>query len=338
MLETVTTRLTIIGGGPAGYTAAIYAARGGLSPVCIEGYSSGGQVTRSAEIHNFPGFPTGVSGSELADLIRAQATGFGARIVTEDALSVDLSGHPFVVTTSQRRFESEALIVATGSRPRQLGLPAEEELVGRGVCFCAICDGPFFAGQRVAVIGGGDAAVEEALALKEIAASVTLIHRRREFRANATIQAVLADTPEITVRTPYVVTDLLANEAGLTGLSIRDTETGQLDEVGVDGLFITIGHEPASEMFTPWLATDPSGFLLTEPHSTATTVPGVFAAGDVADPRYRQAVTAAASGCEAAIDAERWLNHHRSRPVRTTAVIGSQRTSSPDDQPRSPVT
>lgn len=310
-MQETSARIVIIGGGPAGYSAAIYAARAGLAPVCIEGFSSGGQVTRSAEIHNFPGFPAGVAGADLSDLIRTQAHGFGAQFVSADVQSVDLSGTPFVIDTGDHRYLADSLVIATGASPRQLGLPGEDDLVGRGVCFCAICDGPFFAGQRVAVIGGGDAAVEEALALKEIAASVTLIHRRREFRANASLRAALDRATDLTVLTPHVVTEILHDDLGVTGLRLRNPEDEQLTDLGVDGVFITIGHVPASELFTPWLRADHGGFLVTEPNGTATNVPGVFAAGDVADPRYRQAITAAASGCAAAIDAERWLASRR---------------------------
>jgi thioredoxin-disulfide reductase len=299
-------RIVIIGGGPAGYTAAIYAARSALRPVCIEGYDSGGQIVRSGEVHNFPGYPDGIAGSDLADRMRGQAVGFGAEIVTSEVDFVDLAASPFTVVTAEQTYLADAVIVATGARSRRLGLPSEDEYDGRGVCYCAICDGPLFAGQKVAVVGGGDAAVEEALALSRLADEVTLIHRRRELRANAALRATLAASP-VQVVTPCVVTDVLGNEMGVTGVRVRDVSDGAVRDVDVEGLFVAIGHEPASGMFETWLKLDSHGFLWTESGTTATSVPGVFAAGDVADPRYRQAITAAASGCAAAIDAERWL-------------------------------
>jgi thioredoxin reductase (NADPH) len=303
-----TVPMVIIGGGPAGYTAAVYAARAQLEPVCLEGYSSGGQIVRSGEIHNFPGHPDGIPGDELAERIRSQAVRFGARMVTADVSSVDCSGPPFVVQTRDREFVAESLVIATGAQPRRLGLAGEAAFEGRGVCYCAICDGPFFAGRRVAVVGGGDVALEEALTLSRFAESVALIHRRDDFRASQANRAALRDVPNITVLTPHVLTDIFGDDDnGVTGVRIRNVRDDTASELGVDGVFVAIGHEPASEMFQPWLDIDASGFLVTEPDSTATKVPGVFAAGDVADPRYRQAITAAASGCAAAIDAERWL-------------------------------
>jgi thioredoxin reductase (NADPH) len=299
--------VVIIGGGPAGYTAAIYTARAGLAPICIEGYASGGQIVRSGEIHNFPGRPGGVAGNDLAEQIRTQALGFGARIVMTDAETVDLSGSPFTVTTAEKQYRAQSVIVATGAQSRRLGLPSEDEYDGRGVCYCAICDGPLFTGQRVAVIGGGDAAVEEALAMSRIASSVTLIHRRTEFRANASLRSALAASTDIEVLTPYTVNEIVGGDMGVTGLRLTGPDTGSVRDIEVDGVFVAIGHDPNSGLFTPWLKVDEHGFLCTEPGTTATNVPGVFVAGDVGDPRYRQAVTAAASGCCAAIDAERWL-------------------------------
>jgi thioredoxin-disulfide reductase len=299
-------QIVIIGGGPAGYTAAIYAARAALNPVCIEGYASGGQIIRSEEVHNFPGYPGGITGTELADRMREQAVSFGAVIRTDEVASADLSGSPFEVVTSERVYRAQAVIVATGAQSRRLGLPSEDEYDGRGVCYCAICDGPLFAGQRVAVVGGGDAAVEEALALSRIASHVTLIHRRAQFKATATLLTAIAST-QIEVLTPYVVTEIFGGDLGVSGIRVRDVGSGGTRDIEVDGCFVAIGHVPASGQFEGHLKRDPQGFLWTEPHTTETSVPGVFAAGDVADPRYRQAITAAASGCAAAIDAERWL-------------------------------
>jgi thioredoxin reductase (NADPH) len=306
MADIVRSKLLIIGGGPAGYTAALYAARARLEPVCIEGYAAGGQIARSGRIDNFPGQLGGISGAELGDRIRNQALEFGAAIETDEVESVDLSGPPFEVRTAEHDYAADAVIVATGARSRRLQLPSEDEYEGRGVCYCAICDGPFFADQQVVVVGGGDAAVEEALALSKIATNVVLVHRRRQFRANASIQSAVASTSNIRMVTPAAVAEILGEELGVTGVRLRDEETGEETVVPTDGVFVAIGHEPASGMFTPWLEVDEYGFLRTS-GGTATRVPGVFAAGDVADPRYRQAVTAAASGCAAAIDAERWL-------------------------------
>jgi thioredoxin reductase (NADPH) len=306
MGEIETVRIVIVGGGPAGYTAAIYAARGGLEPICIEGYASGGQIVRSGEVHNFPGYPGGIPGSDLADRMREQAIEFGARIVTDEVAAVDLGGTPFTVTTSDRTYHADAVIIATGASSRRLGLPSEDEFDGRGVCYCAICDGPIFTGQRVAVVGGGDAAVEEALALARLAKSVTLIHRRTELRASGALRASLAES-SIEVLIPYVVDEVLGGDLGVHGVRVRDLVTGGVRDLEVEGFFVAIGHVPASELFVQWLKVDSHGFLVTAPRSTATSMPGVFAAGDVADPRYRQAITAAASGCAAAIDAERWL-------------------------------
>jgi thioredoxin reductase (NADPH) len=327
-MSTTHTRIVIVGGGPAGYTAAIYAARASLSPVCVEGYASGGQIIRSGRVDNFPGYPAGITGAELGERMRDQAVVFGARLVTAEVQSVDLSNRPFAVVADGERITADAVVVATGARARRLGLPSEDAFEGFGVCYCAICDGPFFADQRVAVVGGGDAAVEEALALSKIARSVVLVHRRHDFRANATLRKVLTNEPKVEILTPYVVDEIVGLEpAGVTGMRVRDVETGAVRELDVEGVFVAIGHDPASELFTSAVAADARGFLLTAPRSTATNVPGVFAAGDVADPRYRQAVTAAASGCAAAIDAERWLitggsGHTDEEDVRAITSVG----------------
>ena len=328
MTVTEHARVAIVGGGPAGYTAAIYAARAGLAPVCVEGYASGGQIIRSGRVDNFPSYPEGINGADLGERMRQQAVAFGARLVTAEVQSVDLSRRPFTVVTDDRTITCDAVIVATGARARRLGLPSEDAFDGFGVCYCAICDGPFFADQAVAVVGGGDAAVEEALALSKIARSVVLVHRRDEFRANASLRQALRNDPKIEVLTPYVVEEILGVEpAGVSGLRVREVGSGVARDLAVDGVFVAIGHDPASELFTPALAVNSHGFLLTEQGSTATNVPGVFAAGDVADPRYRQAITAAASGCAAAIDAERWLitggsGHTDEGNVRVTASAG----------------
>jgi thioredoxin reductase (NADPH) len=324
-----TARVVIVGGGPAGYTAAIYAARAGLAPVCIEGYSAGGQIIRSPRIDNFPGYPDGVTGSELADRMRAQAEAFGARIVLADVESVDLDGPPFAATTAERRYTAEAMIIATGAEPRQLGLPSEQDFEGRGVCYCAICDGAFFADRRVAVVGGGNAAVEDALALADVARSVVLIHRRHEFRASVSVLDTLRKSP-VKIWTPSVVTEVLGDDSGVTGVRVKDLDTGITSDLEVDGLFVAIGHDPTSRMFAPWLKIDERGYLVTEPGSTATNVPGVFAAGDVADPKFRQAVTAAATGCQAAIETERWLISRGAKRPATPADSGPRTERRPD--------
>jgi thioredoxin reductase (NADPH) len=314
--------MVIIGGGPAGYTSAVYAARAKLEPVCLEGYSSGGQIVRSGEIHNFPGHPDGIPGDELADRIRNQAVRFGARMVTADVQSVNFSGSRFEVLAPGRGYLADTVIIATGAEPRRLGLAGETAFEGRGVCYCAICDGPFFAGRRVAVVGGGDVALEEALTLSRVAESVALIHRRNDFRASQANRAALRDVTNITVHTPHVLTEILGDDDnGVTGVRVRNVEDEMASELGVEGVFVAIGHEPASGLFRSWLKVDADGFLVTEPNSTATNLPGVFAAGDVADPRYRQAITAAASGCAAAIDAERWLMTRRSDSSLTPDLV-----------------
>jgi thioredoxin reductase (NADPH) len=307
MLSAEYARLLIIGGGPAGYTAAIYSARAGLAPICLEGYGSGGQIIRSPLVDNFPGFPDGVSGMDLTARMREQAEKFGTRLVLNDATAVDFGVRPFHVTTDEREFRADSVIIATGAYPRSLGLAAEEEFTGRGIAYCAICDGAFFAGKRVTVVGGGDAAVGEALSLRKIAASVTLIHRRAELRASTASKLALAEATDVEVLTPYVVADIFGDdEHGVTGLTLSRVGDNATSTVDTDGLFVSIGHEPATTLFAPWLETD-RGWIVTQPGTTATSMPGVFAAGEVSDVRYRQAITAAAAGCAAAIDAERWL-------------------------------
>lgn len=300
-------RLVIIGGGPAGYTAAIYGARAGLAPVCIEGYASGGQIVRSPKVDNFPGFPDGVSGVDLTARMREQAENFGARLIFNDAVAVNFGTRPFLVATDEAEYRADAVVIATGAHPRSLGLVAESTFSGRGIAYCAVCDGAFFAGKRVTVVGGGDAAVGEALSLRNIAANVTLVHRRTELRASTASKQALAAATDVEVLTPYVVEDILGDdEHGVTGVLLNHVGDGSRSAVDTDGLFVAVGHDPATALFMPWLETD-RGWIVTQYGTTATSVPGVFAAGEVADVRYRQAITAAASGCAAAIDAERWL-------------------------------
>jgi thioredoxin reductase (NADPH) len=306
MSAEATTPVLIIGGGPAGYTSALYAARAGLTPICIEGFDAGGQISRSYLVENFPGVPDGTSGADLSARIREQALSFGARILMDDVVEADLSQRPFTVTTSGETFRAQSLIIATGSRPRSLGLPGEEELVGRGIAYCALCDGAFFAGQDVVVVGGGNAALGESLAMARVASRVTLVHRRATFRADAVVEQTARDTEGIEVLTPFTVESLVENEAGLCAVQLRNVDTGELRYHETSGLFVAIGHEPAVGLFQGFVDVA-DGHIVTSATSTATTLEGVFAAGDVADSRYRQAITAAASGCQAAIDAERWL-------------------------------
>jgi len=313
MADREAVRLLIVGGGPAAFTAAMYAARAGLRPLCVEGYDSGGQISRSSRVENFPGFPEAVEGSELAGLIRTQAVKYGARAVYEEVVEVDLGVTPFSVVTTGPAFAADALIVATGSVPHRLQVTGEEEWDGRGVAYCAICDGPMFAGKRVVVVGGGDAAIEEVLSLRKICSEVTLVHRRTEFRASHVSQAALAQASDIVVLTPYILEEILGEDGpGVTAVKIRNLEEGSTSYRETDGVFVAVGQQPSSALFTPWLHSDERGFLLHQPGSTATNVAGVFVAGDVADARYRQAITAAGTGCAAAIDAERWLLGARS--------------------------
>jgi len=308
MTEPEHVSLLIVGGGPAGYTAALYAARSGLNPVCLEGFDSGGQLSRSYLVENFPGVPDGTSGADLASRIREQAASFGARILMDDVERVDLAQRPFTLTTvGGQTFLAEAVIIATGSRPRSLGLDGEEELIGKGLAYCALCDGAFFAGMDVVVVGGGNAALGETLAMARVAGRVTLVHRKNEFRADKIVEQAVRALPGVDVLTPYIVEDFVTTDDGsLVGVKLRNLDTAELIYRETAGLFVAIGHEPATALFAPFVRIE-NDHILTGATTTATTVDGVFAAGDVADSRYRQAVTAAASGCMAAIDAEHWL-------------------------------
>ncbi len=299
--------LVIIGSGPAGLTAAVYAARAGLAPLVVEGMQAGGQLMLTTDVENYPGFPDGVLGPELMDLMRRQAEKFGARFVAGDVSRVDFTSRPFLVEVDgSQEHRADAVIVATGAEARWLGIPGEERLRGYGVSACATCDGFFFKGRRVAVVGGGDSALEEALFLTRFAAEVVVVHRRDQFRASAIMARRVAEHPKIKVRWNAVPVEVLGGEA-VTGLRLRDTVTGAEEDLPADGVFVAIGHDPATALMRGQLELDPRGYLSTFGGSTATSVAGVFAAGDIADATYRQAVTAAAAGCKAAIDAERWL-------------------------------
>ncbi|MWA01402.1 thioredoxin-disulfide reductase [Actinomadura sp. LD22] len=297
----------IIGSGPAGYTAAIYAARGDLKPLLFEGsVTAGGALMNTTDVENFPGFPDGVMGPDLMDNLRKQAERFGAELVTDDVTEVDLAADPKVVKVGDETYLARAVVVATGSGYRELGLPDEKRLSGRGVSWCATCDGFFFREQDIAVVGGGDTAMEEAIFLTKFARSVTVIHRRDELRASKIMQdrAFANDKIRFLWDSEVVKID---GEDRVTGVQVRNLKTGEQSPLEITGLFIAIGHDPRSELFTGQLETDADGYLLVDAPTTRTKIPGVFACGDVVDHIYRQAITAAASGCSAAIDAERWL-------------------------------
>jgi len=304
-METVKT--LILGGGPAGFTAAIYAARANLSPVVYEGIQPGGQLTTTTVVENFPGFPGGVDANTLMDQMREQARSFGADVRQGTATAVDLGQRPFLVTIDgEKQIAAHTLIIATGAQARYLGLPSEEKYRGSGVSACATCDGFFFRKRTVAVVGGGDTACEEALYLATLAKKVYMIVRRDVFRASNIMQEKVFRTPNIEVLWNCNTQEVLGDGFGVTGARLLRKD-GQVFDIDIDGFFLAIGHTPQSALFAPWLKLDANGYIVTEGKSAETSVPGVFAAGDVQDPRYRQAVTAAASGCMAARDAEKYL-------------------------------
>ncbi|MFB4316417.1 thioredoxin-disulfide reductase [Actinomadura sp. 21ATH] len=297
----------VIGSGPAGYTAAIYAARGDLKPLVFEGsVTAGGALMNTTDVENFPGFPNGIMGPDLMDGLRQQAERFGAELIADDVTEVDLTADPKIVKVGDETYRARAVIVATGSGYRELGLENEKRLSGRGVSWCATCDGFFFREQDIAVVGGGDTAMEEAIFLTKFARSVTVIHRRDELRASKIMQDRAFANEKIRFLWNSEVAEVLGDDR-LSGVRVRDTRTGAESELEITGLFIAIGHDPRSELFDGQLETDADGYLLVDAPTTRTKIPGVFAAGDVVDHIYRQAITAAGSGCSAAIDAERWL-------------------------------
>jgi len=303
----------IIGSGPAGYTAAVYAARGKLNPLVFEGsVTAGGALMQTTEVENFPGFPDGVMGPELMDALRKQAERFGAELVSDDVVAVDLTVSPKVVKTETDTYLAKAVIIASGSKYKELDVPGEKQLSGRGVSWCATCDGFFFRGHDIVVIGGGDSALEEATFLTRFADSVTLVHRRDTLRASKIMQDRAMANPKIKFVWDSQVVSMEGDNGKLTGVRVKNVHTGDEKVLPVTGAFIAIGHSPRSELFAGQLPTDPDGYLLVEQPTTRTAIEGVFACGDVVDRTYRQAVTAAGTGCSAAIDAERWLAEHES--------------------------
>lgn len=301
-------KVIIIGSGPAGYTAAIYAARANLNPVMISGFQKGGQLTTTTEIDNFPGFPQGRDGNELMLDMEKQAKRFDTTIIEEEVTKVDLSKKPFTVETYSETFTCDSLIIATGATAKYLGLKSEEKFKGRGVSACATCDGFFFKGKDVAVVGGGDTAVEEAIYLTNFCTKVYLLHRRDELRASKAMQKRAFDNEKIEILWNTELDEILGGDTGpLEDVRVVNNKTGEKKEIGVKGLFIAVGHKPNTEVFSEFLDTDSNGYLLTKAGTTKTNIEGVFACGDVMDSNYRQAITAAGTGCMAAIDAERWL-------------------------------
>jgi thioredoxin reductase (NADPH) len=297
----------VIGSGPAGYTAALYAARAELKPLLFEGsVTAGGALMQTTDVENFPGFPDGILGPDLMDSLRKQAERFGAELVADDVIGVDLAATPKVIKTESETYLARAVIIATGSKYRELGVPGEKLLAGHGVSWCATCDGFFFRGQDIAVIGGGDSALEEALFLTRFGKTVTVVHRREALRASKIMQERAFANTKIRWEWDSEVAEVLG-DGKVSGLRLRSTKDGSLRDLEVGGVFVAIGHDPRSDLFTGQLETDADGYLVVSHPSTRTAIDGVFACGDVVDRHYRQAVTAAGTGCAAALDAERWL-------------------------------
>ena len=319
MSNTHRSKLLIIGSGPAGYTAAIYAARANLKPILIQGLQAGGQMTITTDVENYPGFADVIQGPWLMDQMQAQAENVGTRLFQDTITAIDLGRRPFEAKgDSGDSYVGEAVVIATGAQARWLGLPSEDKFRGAGVSACATCDGFFFRGKEVAVVGGGNTAVEEAIYLTHHASKVTVIHRRDRFRAEKIMQERLFRNPKIEIVWNSAVDEVLGSgdPIGVTGLRLKDVRSGKCSEIKVDGLFVAIGHVPATELFRGQLSLDSEGYIITKPDSTATEIPGVFAAGDVKDKVFRQAVTAAGMGCMGALEAERFLAHEDARTAR----------------------
>ena len=312
--------LIVIGGGPAGYTAALYAARANLEPLVIEGFNWGGQLMITSDVENYPGYADGVMGPAMMQDFRRQAERFGASFVTDDVTRVDFSQRPFRIWVGDDEHRAESVIVATGASARQLGLPSEQVLQGRGVSYCATCDAAFFRDKVVVVVGGGDSAMEEALFISRFASKVIVVHRREEFRASPIMVDRARSSEKIEFVLNKVVTEVLG-DGKVTGIRLVDTVTGEESVLDADGVFVAIGHDPNTALFLDQLDHEPdTGYLVTRGKSTETNIPGVFAAGDVQDHTYRQAVTAAGSGCAAALDAERWLSEQRHAALSAAAT------------------
>ncbi len=318
MTQTIHSKVLILGSGPAGLTAAIYAARAGLEPMLIQGIEPGGQMTITTDVENYPGFAEAVQGPWLMEQMQAQAANVGTRVISDTITGINLSMHPFRATgDSGDTYTANSVIIATGAQARFLGLDSEERFKGFGVSACATCDGFFFRGKEVAVVGGGNTAVEEALFLTHHASKVTLVHRRDALRAEKIMQDRLFANPKIDVTWNAVLDEVLgeSDPPGVTGVTLRDTQSGETRDLAVDGVFIAIGHTPNTELFQGQIEIAADGYIVTAPGSTRTTVPGVFAAGDVQDSVFRQAVTAAGTGCMAALEAERFLAEQESQPA-----------------------
>jgi thioredoxin reductase (NADPH) len=311
----------VIGGACAGYTAALYTARANMNPLVIEGVNWGGQLMITSDVENYPGYPEGVLGPEMMQEFRKQAGRFGAEFLTDDVTRVDLSERPFRVWVGDDEYRAETVIVATGANARQLGLESERKLQGRGVSYCAVCDAAFFRDKDVVVVGGGDSVMEEATFLAKFASKVTLVHRRDSFRASPIMVDRARSHEKVEFVLDTIVEDVLGEETGqVTGTTLRNVKTGERSEIPADGFFVAIGHDPNTELFRGQLEMDDAGYLVTKGKTTETNVPGVFAAGDAQDHVYRQAVTAAGSGCMAALDAERWLAAERGKPEAALAA------------------